>query len=415
MPGAQAKDFLDYQDPNRTCSSTKVSSLDWEIALLVREPTMGPGPRPYAAHADSGGGLWLTGTSAGQLWLGRVGSDGSFVASMPLPAAPGGPRVGYAMDRDARGQMAIVGKMSTEMVDFTEPVGVYFQPNRVDPREWRVQGLQGRPTSKGRVRLVDEKRMIVTGGLRYGENQPGAFVAKVDERGTKLWAIDQSGWDLTRVYDIAVDAKGAVYAIGGILSSALPESERAVMVKIDAKGTLLWQRHLEPEEPDVYTRSTRLALSLDQTQVWAVGATGRMIDGVMPRAWRFSGADGVKQAAIDLEGGNFEQGSTPAFSGILVREDGIYYAWDAPIFLGEDFFGYTSRVARMDAQGRTTWKAEYAPTSGPQDVPHVNVAQLVSGVAGGVYVVGQRLRVPVPDSAPQGESYGYVARFCPPL
>lgn len=372
---------------------------------------------PFAAFPDPGGGLWLTGSDRGQLWLGRVASDGIWAASTQILLGPGGSGTGLSLSRDAKGQIAIAGVRPTDIIDFTEPLGVFLKSNSLEPGSWRANGMQARPTSNREVRLIDERALIAAGRLEYADKKRGAFVAKVDYRGSKIWAIDQTGWDLTSVYDIELDADGAIYAIGGIRSSIHPDSERAVMVKVGADGTLIWKRDLEPAGSGGrgYSRSTQLAISLDQKHLWAVGQTGSLSGPLVPRAWRVSASDGMVVSTLELEAsGVFEGGVQSDFADLLVRQDGIYYAWNARSQVGEDLLGFTTRVARMNERGESTWKLEYTTNRGPGAVPHVFVRALKEGAAGGIYVVGQRLKVSVPEASPVGESYGYVGRFCPP-
>lgn len=68
----------------------------------------------------------MTGEQDGQVWLGRVGSGGVWVASGQLLGGPGGARRGSSISRNAQGQMAIAGIQTTDLLDFTEPVGFVF-------------------------------------------------------------------------------------------------------------------------------------------------------------------------------------------------------------------------------------------------------------------------------------------------
>lgn len=351
------------------------------------------------------------------MWLGRVSSDGSWAAGAQLSLGPGQRATGYSISRDSQGQIAIAGQTHTDLVDFTESVGLFLKSGSLDQGFWRPNGMQGRPSSNTKVRLIDEHELVVAGSLRYADNARAAFVAKVDYRGTKRWAIDQTGWGLSSVYDIEVDSDGAIYALGGIRELNALSSERAVMVKIDAQGKLLWQRDLEPagQASSAYSRATELALSLDQTQLWSVGVHGASMDEIEPRAWKLAALDGAVLSSVALESSSlFQGGMIGGFSGLLVRHDGIYYSWNARAQVGEDLLGHGSRLARMNEQGETNWKVEYGTQRGPGAVPHVMIRGLKEAAGGGIYLFGHRDKVPVPDAPSQGESYGYVARFCPP-
>lgn len=278
--------------------------------------------------------------------------------------------------------------------------------------------MQGRPAWNTSVRLLEDETLVAIGRLDYGDKKSGAFIAKLDYRGNKIWAIDQTGWNLAQVYDLAIDGQGDIYVIGRMDGeSSGVTGERATMVKIGSDGALLWQSFLEPQDPAPagYSRATRIALSLDEQRVWTVGVNAPSSGPLTPRAWSVTATDGKVHASVDLDKhGVLKNDSQPGFADLLVRHDGIYYAWNAQLQVGEDLLGWVSQVARMNEQGKITWKVEYGANESPGAVPHVLLRHLEGAAAGGVYVVGERVKVPVPDAAPVGERYGYVARFCPP-
>lgn len=412
-PGSDAKAFFSYDDPKAPCRSTLSSSLGWELKLLRSNTQI----KPYGATEDPRGGLWLTGEEEGQLWLGRVGSDGTWVGSKQLQLGPGGRRVGTSISRDAQGQLAIAGTQSTDLVDFSEPVGVFFKAKSLLPEPWRANDMQGRPSANGQVRLLSEDALVVSGTLRYADNKRGAFLAKLDYRGNKTWAIDQTSWDLSAVYDIVLDNQGSIYAVGGIRPAPTDVArERAIMVKIGAEGVVQWKRFLEPEPSHpVFSRSTQIALSLDEKRVWAGGVMEPLTEHARPHAWSLDISDGTVLSSVDMQAPSvWKNGSLHSLAAFLVQPDGIYYAWNGQLRVGEDSLGWVSRVVRMNEQGQSTWSTEYTPSRQPGAIPHVFIRELKSATAGGIYVVGERRKVPIPDASPVGEHYGYVARFCPP-
>lgn len=295
---------------------------------------------------------------------------------------------------------------------------MFFKSNSLEGGVWRANEMQGRPTANGDLRLLDDETLIASGSLEYADKKRAAFLAKLDVRGKKIWAIDQTGWDLTSVYELAIDGQGAIYAVGGMRNTIGDLArERAVMVKVDAEGRMLWTRVLQAPDSEIeeYSGATQLALSLDEQQVWAVGVTMPRSERTKPRAWSLSAADGAALSLVDLEDHElFRQGSVAGLAELLVRPDGLYYAWNAQRRVGEDTLGWESWVVRMNERGEGTWKVHYSANAQPGAAPHVRVRGLQSAAAGGLYVVGEGFKAPAPDAAPAGEQYGYVARFCPP-
>lgn len=418
LPGSDEQAFFEYVDPKARCEARGSSSLAWETRLKAADGE----PEPSSAVVDPQGGLWMTGSHQGGVWLGRHSSKGRLVASTYVPQGAGGGIDGYGIARNRLGELAVSGIRHTDLIDFTESIGLFFKSRSLEPGHWRVQGLDARPTFNGAIEFTASgESMIVVGDLEYGDRKEGCFVAHLDASGTTRWSVDQNKWELTRVYEMTQDESGSIYVIGGSRSTEHAESERAVMVKLSEQGEILWTTYLEPEPeadanglPGSFSVSRELALSVDEQSVWAVGSTGGL-SSRKPRAWRVAAGDGAIQAAVDLEPSSvFSDGVQEHFAGLVVREDGIYYAWNARVHVGEDTMGNVARVARMDEKGRTTWKVEYTSSSAPGDMTNVIVRDLVSDGGIGLYLLGLRIPVRVSTDKLVGDRYGYVARLCVP-
>lgn len=88
-------------------------------------------------------------------------------------------------------------------------------------------------------------------GVIHAGSAPHGFLVKLDPEGTPLWQTDLASPDEATVYGLALDGTGAVTftgrfrtSIGFGFTSTNTGDRDAYLARCDAKGTLLWSRHL---------------------------------------------------------------------------------------------------------------------------------------------------------------------------
>lgn len=421
LPGSDAGAFFGTQDPSWSCVP-KSSGLGWELRLK-----RGPfDPRPSVALSRKNGGVFLAGMDQGSTWLGAVSSKGDFVASAQLTSGSSFDLESTGLVQTTQGELLLAGFRETDLVHFTEAGGIRLKPASLHPDAWSVLGPLGAPGKSLSLASNSKGDAVVAGFFGTSKTSRIGFVDKLSPAGQRVWRvpteIPSASWPFTMIYDLEVAADDSIYAIGAVQPKGTRESERAALAKLDQDGSVVWMSYLEPEAaldekgfPTQTSISRQIALAAEGTELWAIGSVGAPgSEERQGRAWRVGTGDGKVLGRIDVQTApGFGRHGVSGFTALVVSGTDLYYAWSANQYVGEDFTGIHSQIARMKGDGTRTWSVDFTRDRGPGQVSNVRIMDLVADGYGGVYAIGTRYKVLVPDKEPQGDLFGYAARFCP--